>query len=41
MAAAKAREAGEIEQDARDAEEAMDRALDSADIASRLAQGQR
>ena len=41
MAAAKAREAGEIEQDARDAEEAMDRALDSVDIASRLAQGQR
>ncbi|MGZ6139259.1 MAG: HD domain-containing phosphohydrolase [Myxococcaceae bacterium] len=41
MAAAKAREAGEIEQDARDAEEAMDRALDSVDLASRLAQGQR
>ena len=41
MAAAKAREASEIEQDARDAEEAMDRALDSVDLASRLAQGQR
>jgi len=41
MAAAKAREAGEIEQDARDAEEAMDRALDSVDLASRLAHGQR
>jgi len=41
MAAAKAREAGEIEQDARDAEEAMDRALDSLDVAARIAQGQR
>ena len=41
MAAAKAREAGEIEQDARDAEEAMDRALDEVELASRLAQGQR
>lgn len=43
MAAAKAREAGEIEQDARDAEEALDRALDSAklDVAARIAQGQR
>ena len=41
MAAAKGREAGEIEQDARDAEEALDRAHESLDLASRLAQGQR
>ncbi|HET9120645.1 MAG TPA: HD domain-containing phosphohydrolase [Solirubrobacterales bacterium] len=41
MAAAKAREAGEIEQDARDAEEALDRALDTVDVATRIAQGQR
>ncbi|HZW89518.1 MAG TPA: HD domain-containing phosphohydrolase [Myxococcaceae bacterium] len=41
MAAAKAREAGEVEQDARDAEEALDRALDTVDVASRIAQGQR
>ena len=40
MAAAKSREASQIEQDARDAEEALDRALDS-HVASRLAQGQR
>jgi response regulator RpfG family c-di-GMP phosphodiesterase len=41
MAAAKAREAGEVEQDARDAEEALDRALDTVDVAARIAQGQR
>ena len=41
MAAAKARESGEIEQDARDAEEALDRALDTVDAATRIAQGQR
>ncbi|HET9299996.1 MAG TPA: HD domain-containing phosphohydrolase [Candidatus Polarisedimenticolaceae bacterium] len=41
MAAAKARESGEVEQDARDAEEALDRALDAADVATRIAQGQR
>jgi putative nucleotidyltransferase with HDIG domain len=43
MAAAKAREASQVEQDARDAEEALDRALDSVDarVASRIAQGQR
>ncbi len=41
MAAAKTREAGEVEQDARDAEEALDRALDTVDVASRIAQGQR
>ncbi|HZJ54835.1 MAG TPA: HD domain-containing phosphohydrolase [Myxococcaceae bacterium] len=41
MAAAKARESGEIEQDARDAEEALERALDSVDVATRVAQGQR
>jgi response regulator RpfG family c-di-GMP phosphodiesterase len=41
MAAAKARESGEIEQDARDAEEALDRALDTVDVATRIAQGQR
>jgi len=34
MAAAKARESGEVEQDARDAEEALDRALDTVDVAS-------
>ena len=44
MAAAKAREAGQVEQDARDAEEALDRALNDsvdADVAARIAQGQR
>jgi len=44
MAAAKAREAGQVEQDARDAEEALDRALSDsvdADVAARIAQGQR
>ena len=41
MAAAKARESGEVEQDARDAEEALDRALDTVDVAARIAQGQR
>jgi len=41
MAAAKARESGEVEQDARDAEEALDRALDTVDVATRIAQGQR
>ena len=41
MAATKARESGEIEQDARDAEEALDRALDTVDVATRIAQGQR
>lgn len=41
MAAAKARESGEVEQDARDAEEALDRALESVDVAARIAQGQR
>jgi response regulator RpfG family c-di-GMP phosphodiesterase len=41
MAAAKARESGEVEQDARDAEEALDRALDTVDAATRIAQGQR
>ena len=41
MAAAKARESGEAEQDARDAEEALDRALDTVDVATRIAQGQR
>jgi len=41
MAAAKAREAGDVEQDARDAEEALDRAMDSVDVATRVAQGQR
>jgi putative nucleotidyltransferase with HDIG domain len=41
MAAAKARELGEVEQDARDAEEALDRALDTVDVAARIAQGQR
>ena len=41
MATAKARESGEIEQDARDAEEALDRALDTVDAATRIAQGQR
>ncbi|HEY3585858.1 MAG TPA: HD domain-containing phosphohydrolase [Myxococcaceae bacterium] len=41
MAAAKARESGEIEQDARDAEEDLDRALESVDAATRVAQGQR
>jgi response regulator RpfG family c-di-GMP phosphodiesterase len=41
MASAKAREAGEVEQDARDAEEDLDRALDTVDVAARLAQGQR
>ena len=41
MAAAKGREAGEVEQDARDAEEALERALDSVDAATRVAQGQR
>ena len=41
MAAAKARESGEVEQDARDAEEALDRALETVDVAARIAQGQR
>jgi response regulator RpfG family c-di-GMP phosphodiesterase len=41
MASAKAREAGDVEQDARDAEEALDRAMDSVDVATRVAQGQR
>ena len=41
MAAAKARESGEVEQDARDAEEALDRALETVDVATRIAQGQR
>jgi putative nucleotidyltransferase with HDIG domain len=41
MAAAKARESGDVEQDARDAEEALDRALDTVDAATRIAQGQR
>jgi len=41
MAAAKARESSEVEQDARDAEEALDRALDTVDVAARIAQGQR
>ena len=43
MAAAKAREMSQVEQDANDAEEALDRALDSVDarVASRIAQGQR
>jgi response regulator RpfG family c-di-GMP phosphodiesterase len=43
MAAAKARETSQVEQDARDAEEALDQALDSVDgvVATRLAQGQR
>jgi putative nucleotidyltransferase with HDIG domain len=41
MAAAKGRDAGEAEQDARDAEEALERALDSVDVATRVAQGQR
>jgi len=41
MAATKARESGEVEQDARDAEEALDRALDTVDVAARIAQGQR
>lgn len=41
MAATKARESGEIEQDARDAEEDLDRALESVDAATRVAQGQR
>ncbi|HTS83281.1 MAG TPA: HD domain-containing phosphohydrolase [Myxococcaceae bacterium] len=43
MAAAKARETAQVEQDARDAEEALDRALDSVDndVAARIAQGQR
>lgn len=41
MAAAKAREAGEVEQDALDAEEALERALDTVDVAARIAQGQR
>jgi putative nucleotidyltransferase with HDIG domain len=40
MAAAKSREASQVEQDAQDAEEALDRALDS-HVASRIAQGQR
>ena len=31
----------EVEQDARDAEEALDRALDTVDVATRIAQGQR
>jgi putative nucleotidyltransferase with HDIG domain len=41
MAAAKARESGDVEQDARDAEEALDRALETVDVAARIAQGQR
>jgi len=41
MAAAKARESGEVEQDALDAEEALERALDTVDVAARIAQGQR
>jgi putative nucleotidyltransferase with HDIG domain len=41
MAAAKGRDAAEAEQDARDAEEALERALDSVDVATRVAQGQR
>jgi HD-GYP domain-containing protein (c-di-GMP phosphodiesterase class II) len=40
MAAAKSRDASQVEQDAQDAEEALDRALDS-HVASRIAQGQR
>jgi len=41
MAAAKARAASDLEEDARDAEEALDRALDSVDLASRITHGQR
>jgi len=41
MAAAKARESGDVEQDARDAEEALERALETVDVAARIAQGQR
>ncbi len=41
MAATKAREAGDVEQDARDAEEALHRADEAFDLASRIAQGQR
>jgi len=37
MAAAKARNAAQLEQDVRDAEEALDQALDSVDVAARLA----
>jgi response regulator RpfG family c-di-GMP phosphodiesterase len=41
MAAAKARESSDVEQDANDAEEDLDRALDTVDVATRIAQGQR